>query len=334
MRFYCFPIVLTVQLLLTGALLIGAARASEPTEQWHTTLGRDHPLTGRIWDVGAARFIDPAALVERLAQSRFILLGEKHDNPDHHRLQAWLLRALIAAGRHPAVGFEMFEIDQAPAIAQHLAAHPTDAAGLADVVKWDRSGWPDWVLYQPIVEVALAAGLPIVAVNLPRTTARALARKGFDALEAGVVTRLGLDQPLTPETHEAMAAEIHDAHCGYASESAVEAMITVQWARDVHMAESLATAGRQDGAVLIAGSGHVRKDRGVPAFLTLRLPEAIVASVTFLEVSKSETTTGAYAARFGPGAFPFDYVWFTPRVDDLDPCEKFDKQLKGLRKED
>ncbi len=34
------------------------------------------------------------------------------------------------------------------------------------------------------------------------------------------------------------------------------------------------------------------------------------------------------------GPFPFDYVWFTPRVDDLDPCEKFEKQLEGLRKED
>lgn len=331
----CYPpIFLTVQLLLTGMLLIGPAYASDPTEHWYTTLGRDHPLTGRIWDVAAARFIDPATLVERVAQSRFILLGEKHDNPDHHRLQAWLLRALIAAGRRPAVGFEMFDIDQGPAIAGHLAAAPTDAAGLADAVNWDRSGWPDWTLYQPIAEVALEAGLPIVATNLPRATARALGREGLDAVEPALVIRLGLDRPLSPEAHEEMARELRDVHCGYASEPEVEAMITVQRARDAHMADSLAAAGQPDGAVLIAGAGHVRKERGVPAFLALRTPHAAVASVTFLEVSTGETAIGAYAARFGLGPLPFDYVWFTPRVDDRDPCEKFDKELKRLRQDD
>lgn len=328
------PISLTFQLLLTGALLIGATHASERTENWQTTLGRDHPLTGRIWDVAAARFIDPATLVERLAPSRFVLLGEKHDNPDHHRLQAWLLRSMLVAGRRPAVGFEMFDIDQGPAIDQHLAAAPTDAAGLADAVNWDRSGWPNWALYQPIAEVALEAGLPIVATNLPRDMARALGRKDLAAVEAGTVTRLGLDQPLPPQIHAEMAAEIRDAHCGYASEPTVEVMITVQRARDAQMADSLAAAGQQDGAVLIAGSGHVRKDRGVLVSLALRRPGVTVASLTFLEVRKGEIETGVYASDFGAGPFPFDYVWFTPRVDDLDPCEKFEKQLEGLRKED
>jgi len=334
MQCCCPPIVLTVQLFLTGMLLIGPVYASDPTAHWHTTLGRDHPLAGRIWDVEAARVIDPTTLVKHVAQSRLVLLGERHDNPDHHRLQAWLLRALVAAGRRPVVGFEMFETDQGPAIARHLATAPTDAAGLADAVNWDRSGWPDWALYQPIAEVALEAGLPIVATNLPRATAEALARDGLDALDPALVTRLGLDQPLSPEAHEAMARELRDAHCGYPSERVVEAMITVQRARDAHMADSLAAAGQPDGAVLIAGTGHVRKDRGVPAFLAIRTPQATVASVAFLEVSTGETAIGAYAARFGLGPLPFDYVWFTPRVDDRDPCEQFEQDLKRLRQDD
>jgi len=28
---------------------------------------------------------------------------------------------------------------------------------------------------------------------------------------------------------------------------------------------------------------------------------------------------------------PFDYVWFTPRVDESDPCEKFREQLEKMR---
>ena len=28
---------------------------------------------------------------------------------------------------------------------------------------------------------------------------------------------------------------------------------------------------------------------------------------------------------------PFDAVWFTPRLDDEDPCERFREQLEGMR---
>jgi uncharacterized iron-regulated protein len=320
-----------ITILLTAVVLIGAARGSGPDEKWQSPLGRDHPLAGRIWDVAAGRFIDSTTLVVRLARGRFVLLGEKHDNPDHHRLQAWLLSALVTAGRRPAVGFEMFGTDQQPAIDRHLAAAPTDAAGLAGAVNWDRTGWPDWALYQPIAEVALEAGLPLIATNLPRTMARSLRRRGLAGVEAKLVTRLGLERPLAPAIEEAMAAEIRESHCGYASDTTVEAMITVQRARDAQMAERLAAASQQDGAVLIAGLEHARTDWGVPKYLATRLPGTTVTSLAFLEVDTADTDPAAYATRFGRDTLPFEYAWFTPRLDDSDPCEKFNKQLKGLR---
>jgi uncharacterized iron-regulated protein len=302
-------------------------------EPWQAPLGRDHALVGRIWDVAGARFIPPATLVERLAASRFVLLGERHDHPDHHRLQAWVLRRLVEAGRRPAVGFEMFAVDDEPAIARYLATRPSNAAGLGDAVGWRRRGWPDWQLYQPIADVALQAGLPVVAANLPQTTARAVAERGLAALDAAQVQRLGLQQPLPPDLQAAMAREIREAHCGHASEAAVAAMVTVQQARDAQMAERLAAAAEGDGAVLIAGAGHVRTDYGVPLHLRRRAPDAAVASLAFLEVRPDRTEATAYAQRWQRTALPFDYVWFTPRLDELDPCRKFEEELKRLRKE-
>ncbi len=73
---------------------------------WKSPLGRNHPLTGRIWDVSSEQFIDRETLVKRLAGADFVLLGERHDNPDHHMLQAEVLRSLIAVGRRPAVGLK------------------------------------------------------------------------------------------------------------------------------------------------------------------------------------------------------------------------------------
>ncbi|MFQ5897334.1 MAG: ChaN family lipoprotein [Candidatus Methylomirabilia bacterium] len=322
----------TAVLLLAGALLAGSGCASGSGVAWETTFGRDHPLTGRIWDVSAASFLDRPTLASRLARGRFVLLGEKHDNPDHHGLQAGLLRSLITVGRRPAVGFEMFSTDDAPAIARHLATAPTDAAGLAEAVHWDERGWPDWVLYQPIAEAALEAGLPIVATNLSPATARTLGREGVSALDRAVVVRLDLDRPLPPDIYAEMAAEIREAHCGYVSGAAIEAMVTVQRARDAQMAESLVASGSQDGAVLVAGAGHVRNDRGIPAHLAARAPGETVISLAFVEVGDGETEPPAYARRFGRDRLPFDYVWFTPRLDDLDPCEKFRKELERLRK--
>jgi uncharacterized iron-regulated protein len=323
-----------VILLSLCALAPPRLHASDTEDAWQAPIGRDHPLVGRIWDVTAGAFIDSAALVDRLSRGRFVLLGEQHDNPDHHRLQARLLRALIVYGRRPAVGFEMFSSDDAPAIARHLDAHPTDAAGLAEAVDWQRSGWPDWAMYRPIAEAALAAGLPVVATDLSRSTARALGQGGESALESTLVAHLGLDRPLAADLRAAMAQEIRDAHCGYAPEPRVEAMITVQRARDAQMAESLIAAGQQDGAVLIAGAGHARRDYGVPIYLAGKAPDASMVSLAFLEVGQDTLDPPAYAARFRRQTLPFDYIWFTPRVDDQDPCTTFKEQLKKLQKQE
>ena len=123
---------LTPLVLLVGYLALAVSGCS--VTSWKSSFGRHHPLSGRIWDVSSARFIDRQSLVSRLARADFLLLGERHDNLDHHLLQAEVLRSLIALGRRPAVGFEMFGLDDASAIANHLAFAPNDAAGLGRAV--------------------------------------------------------------------------------------------------------------------------------------------------------------------------------------------------------
>jgi uncharacterized iron-regulated protein len=307
--------VLIAMILLAAA----AARAAEPPAD---LVGQEHPLTGRVWDVTAAQFIMTDALVARLAAARFILLGERHDHPDHHAFQALLVRGVAATGRRPTVAFEMLAADQAAALAAHLKDAPRDAAGLGDAVGWARSGWPAWPLYQPIAEAALAAGLPLAAANLPAGTARAVARGDLGALEPALVRRHGLDRPAAPAVQAAMEAEMRDSHCGQLPDTLLPAMVTAQRARDAAMAERL-LAAVGDGAVLIAGAGHVRTDRGVPIYLTARAPGAAVASLAFIEVATGRATPTDYAERFGGARLPFDYVWFTTRADEVDHCARF-----------
>jgi uncharacterized iron-regulated protein len=300
-------------LILVAAALVLAGAA--PIPRWQSPLGRDHPLTGTVWDLrgGTAFSITPEILAARAARHRYVLLGEKHDNPDHHLLQAWVLEALVAAGRRPAVVFEMFRADQAEAIARHLAASPGDARGLADALDWRRSGWPAWSMYEPIVVVALRAKLPLVAGNLSTAATTAVRRAALDAAET---TRLGLDRPLPNDVYERLAIDIRDGHCGHLPEHAIAPFVAVQRARDAHMAAAMRAAGG-DGAVLIAGGGHVRRDVGAARVL----PDAETVSITFVETRAGMTA---------PPALPVDYVWLTPRMDDTDPCERFRKSLEKI----
>jgi uncharacterized iron-regulated protein len=129
-----------------------------------------------------------------------------------------------------------------------------------------------------------------------------------------------------------MAADIRDAHCGYASEQTVKAMVLVQRARDAQMAESLIAAGDPDGAILVAGAGHVRNDYGIPIYLRAKAAGKRVISIAFVEVDKRKTEPQSYAPPNTDGRSPFDYLWFTPRIDDEDPCEKFKSQFERMKK--
>jgi uncharacterized iron-regulated protein len=321
---------LTALVLIVGYVAFAVPGCS--VTSWKSTLGRNHPLTGRIWDISSARFIDRQSLVTRLARADFLLLGERHDNPDHHLLQAEVLRSLIALGRRPTVGFEMFGLDDASAIANHLAFAPNDAAGLGRAVNWNKRGWPDWAMYQPIAEAALEAKLRIVATNLPLATARKMSSDGLAALEPRVVRDLGLDRPPSESMFASIAADIRDSHCGYASEESVKLMVGVQRARDAQMAQSLIAAGDPDGAIMVAGAGHVRNDYGIPVYLTAKAAGKQVISIAFLEVDNQKPEPDNYALPDPNGRLPFDFVWFTARVDDENPCEKFKSQFEHLKR--
>lgn len=327
------PLFRLVPLLLLAGCATPGTQGVPPQEArsapaWQSPLLRDHPLAGRIWDVSQGRWVDEATLREALAKARIVLLGEQHDNADHHLLQASLVRTLTATGRHPALAFEMLGVEQQPAVDAALAREPGNPDAIAQAVDWANSGWPDWALYRPIFAAGLERGLPIVAANLPRALGKALAMRGKEALPPELVTQLGLDTPLPEEISRAMRAELFDAHCGLVPVEHMDPMVQVQRARDAQMAERLLSTDKGEGALLITGFGHARVDRGIPAQLARRGSELTVRSVAFMEVSAGKDEPQDYTKRFGTERLPFDYVWFTPAAEREDPCEKLRERME------
>jgi uncharacterized iron-regulated protein len=267
----------------------------------------DEPLAGRILDVRAGRFITRDELVQHALGARFVILGEAHDNAGHHHLQTQIFESMLRGGRAPALAMEQFDREHQAALDSAWARGERDAEALADAGRFDRKGWR-WPDYKPLITLAASRGLAILAANFSRAEARALMKSGRPA--EGLA-------PASPELQAVLEKDIVEGHCGLRPSAPVLAgMIEAQRARDAQMARVLSTAGPA-GAVLIAGSGHARRDRGVPAYLAPAL-QAHLLSIAFMEVDASgQAPRHAYRHLF-------DIVWFTPRAERDDPC-------KGLR---
>jgi uncharacterized iron-regulated protein len=300
---------------------------------WVSTEHVSHPLVGRIWDPRGGRLVDEAALAAAVASADFVLLGETHDNPDHHLLQARLLRAILDGGRRPALAFEMLTADQQPEVDASLARAPRDPDALAEAVRWKASRWPDFRFYRPIFAAGLEAGLPVVAANLPRAEVREIVSKGRGALDERLRARLEREEPIPEEVMKGLREEMSESHCGELPPAMLDPLVLAQRARDARMAERMATAGAERGAVLVTGSGHARNDRGVPAFLARDAPGRKVVAVAFLEVDPAAAEPQGYAAKLGAGPLPYDFVVFTPGTEREDPCEGFKERMEKHRKD-
>lgn len=321
------PLTKILSSALALGLVAGGCSLGQPL-RWKSTQGRNHELVGAIWSTVTERFVEPDQLAAELARPRFAILGEQHDNVDHHRLQAHLITAIADAGTRPAVAFEMLTTDKSGAIAECLSGPSCSGNALRKAVDWDNGGWSEWRIYRPVFEAALTKGRTIAAVGLPRKTIREIATSPEQSEVAALISALGIEEPPPPAIDEAMAEEIRQAHCGHAPETHIAGMIRAQRARDATMAVGLAEAAAVAGkAVLIAGFGHARFDRGVPAYLNAGED---LLSMAFVEVEDGVTDPRAYASRFGAEEIPFHYLWFTPRGDDEDPCEKFSHQLEAI----
>ncbi len=298
-----------------GGRIRAAADGAEPLGfPWVSPLGRDHRLVGEIWEVAGRRFVHEAALFETLREADIVLFGETHDNADHHRLEARFLRGLMAAGRRPTVAFEMLDPEQQPGIDAARAHDPGSPEALAAAVRWVESGWPDFALYRPVFAAALDGGLPIVAANLSRAKAREVMRRGPDALGPPARALLERAGPLPEAAARELRQEMLDSHCGKLPERMLDGFVAMQRARDATLSARLLARTGGDGAVLVAGAGHVRADRGVPVYLALATPAPRVRTVAFLEVD-----AGAEELLAGE-PLPFDFVVFTPRAEREDPC--------------
>ncbi len=345
----------TISVFLSCAAVLFSVVASAATEAITSPPRQEmsDEASLKVWSRKDNLIIDGATLIAELAQHRFVLLGEVHDNPVHHRLRAQIItklnieRARInSQASPPAAVFEHASTDRQPQFDALTARNQTttdpDRAGGTDevaaffkAVDWRSRGWPNSELFVPLVKAVLKARMSLYAGDVPRQRMMRVARGSStpesDALPDADIARLKLDKTLGKANNQAALTEIAEAHCGVLPESMLEPMAYAQRLRDATLADILIKASEKQGsAILFAGNGHVRDDRGVPWYIRTRTGAKVV-SVLVEEVRsgtpkdpsvKTEGDTAPPASAPPNDTPAADYVIWTQPHERPDPCRK------------
>ena len=313
--------------LLAALLATGCAEMASlvPTSQLQLQL-TDHPLANVVARGNGTR-ADETAVLAAMRRADVIILGETHDNPEHHAIQARLLAELAKSGRRPAIVFEQIDRNRQDDLdrAQRL---PVRSARIEAIGAAFAKGW-DWPAYQPLVEFAVDAQLPIRAGNLVRSALRPLVREGWETIAEGIRTHLAIDAAWNPERDAYLTKVIDETHCNAIDEPLRDGLVRAQRLRDATIADAvLAARGYETRpVVLIAGRGHARSDIGVPRYIAAREPALRIVSIGISEVEAGETALAPYLKERADGA-PHDFLWLTARFDRPDPCAAFGKASK------
>jgi uncharacterized iron-regulated protein len=135
--------------------------------------------------------------------------------------------------------------------------------------------------------------------------------------------------PLPEALGNALLDELDASHCGLMPRAAFTNMALAQRYRDAHMAAALSEAARTHGsAILLAGNGHVRTDRGVPWDLARLAPDRKVLAVALMEIEEGVTNPAELVPLDVQGRPAADFVVLTPRTSRPDPCEEMRARFK------
>lgn len=270
-----------------SVLLTGTAVAHEPSP----VDGRACAKVGTWFDPATGKTIAPGPLMAALARRKVVLLGERHDNAEHHRWQLQMLAALHAHQPDMTVGFEMFPRRVQPEL-DRWAAGGTDAATFLQKTDWGRVWSYDPNLYLPMFHFVRQNRLPMIAINIDRALIARVGREGWAAIPAD--QRGGLSDPVAASdaylddlsrvflSKQSLGVGVKDGraehrkapvdpakadHASVMETDEFKNFVAAQLTWDRAMAEALAKALRERPKSLVVGvvgRGHLQFGHGIP----------------------------------------------------------------------
>lgn len=217
---------------------------------------------------------------EALIEFGVIFVGEIHDSRFAHEAELTLLTGLSERDPNLVLALEMFERDVQDILDSYLKG------GIAEDQFLEQSRpWPNYQNdYRPLVEAAKTKGIPVIATNVPRRAAAAVAMANKIS-----PTVVGEDRTFLPKKVHLDSKEYHERFVASMVEMPhhtpmkgmnVDGLYKAQVLKDAVMAASL---GPFLSRHILFCCGHFHSDYrlGIPYQLQKNHPELKIAVITF-----------------------------------------------------
>jgi uncharacterized iron-regulated protein len=257
----------------------------------------------------------------RLQDFDVVYLGEEHQNPEHIKAALRVLKSLLARGRRPLLGMEMFSWDGQPGLDRYVEQKEiTDRQFLEDT-RWKQNWGAAFEAYAPLVVFAREHRIPVLALNPPRPLVRQVVKDGVDAVAKGEeAARWGMkreDIVDDPAYRGAILDQLKACHGG-GTDRDYQGMYEASLFRDEGMAKTIVdmlARMKAEGTpargpfVSYTGGGHIQYRLPVPNRAQRRLGpdlKQVTVYMTSFEPGRTEEIREFVTGRIA------DYLWLTP----------------------
>ncbi len=176
---------LFISSLLGAAAIIQTQKPTEPeVNPLQLKVRRTDSLNVSVnnwFDLNSGKQSSLDAFVKQADNYQFVFLGESHDDPVHHQMQANVIEGLAKRRRNVIVGFEMFTRPNQENLSSWTLGRESEDDFITNA-NWKKEWGFPFPLYRPIFDVIKANRIPMVGLNVPRTWASAVGKGGLTAL--------------------------------------------------------------------------------------------------------------------------------------------------------
>jgi len=238
------------------------------------------------WVTSEGQRLGNKSVIAELSKTKVVLLGEDHDNAEHHRWQLHTIAEMYALEPNLVLGFEAFPRATQKYLDKWVAGQIEEKEFL-DAVEWERIWRFNKDHYMPMFHFARMNKIPMYALNVERQLVSEVGQKGWDNVADKV--KEGVSKPVAAsQDYLDVLAEVFAQHMpkhGHKSTAedqegeeeidinailenpAFQNFVQGQLVWDRAMAEIIYKAIEKDKKpvmVGVMGAGHIMGGYGVP----------------------------------------------------------------------
>ncbi len=201
-------------------------------------------------------------IMKSVSSADFVLLGEQHNLPNHHRWQTQMLATLLAQEGKIAIGLEMLPQSSQQSLDAWVSGELTLEEFITQSEWYDTWGF-DIELYKTILHFARDNRVPLFALNVPRELISGVSANGWENGSTGFEAYISKPSPAS-ERYKKDLVEIFAQHDG-SNEKQIEHFVEAQLVWDRAFAEGLVRAKEKTSRLVVGiiGSGHLTYGYGV-----------------------------------------------------------------------